>query len=356
MEKSIQELAGSVGTQRKGGEIVRLIDVPLLSKSIFDRAEAKGTDVTPEFKAAMFEALASASNENCGIVFTRYLTKVCSQPKTTKKRVKASISYFVKKVARSDDGDMARDVARKFGLLYAGGNLARRHKLVPWTQQDLLQAVSDCYNAARDLLPDDGVIVRQGRTLIKTALEALESRGKIKQFGAVDGYRDPKQTYSFVIAVEKFNSIFASKHQRELVLASLSKSKRIVMDKPKKKGSRSSPQAQFIWPDGKRRRSCARGRLVIERIAGKDFTTLRHIERMRELCRVEAKEQGSGFARSDEARLASVVMPQPGSFSTVTSTSAQAALRTKLQQRRKNLRPTSRQTISPTAKSETSSE
>jgi hypothetical protein len=34
------------------------------------------------------------------------------------------------------------------------------------------------------------------------------------------------------------------------------------------------------------RKEALRGRLVIERIAGKDFTTLAHIERMRELCRV----------------------------------------------------------------------
>ena len=37
------------------------------------------------------------------------------------------------------------------------------------------------------------------------------------------------------------------------------------------------------------RREGARGRLVIERIAGKDYTTLANIERMRELCRVAAK-------------------------------------------------------------------
>ena len=36
------------------------------------------------------------------------------------------------------------------------------------------------------------------------------------------------------------------------------------------------------------RREAARGRLKIERIAGKDFTTLAAIEEMRELCRVPA--------------------------------------------------------------------
>jgi hypothetical protein len=37
------------------------------------------------------------------------------------------------------------------------------------------------------------------------------------------------------------------------------------------------------------RREASRGRLVIERIAGKDYTTLSNVERMRELCRVEVK-------------------------------------------------------------------
>ena len=52
--------------------------------------------------------------------------------------------------------------------------------------------------------------------------------------------------------------------------------------------------AALAFPDGSMtasglRRESARGRLVVERIAGKDYTTLANIARMRELCRVEAK-------------------------------------------------------------------
>src|SRR5450759_3560469 len=55
--------------------------------------------------------------------------------------------------------------------------------------------------------------------------------------------------------------------------------------------------AALAFPDGTMtasglRREAARGRLVIERIAGKDYTTSANIERMRELCRVEAKARG----------------------------------------------------------------
>jgi hypothetical protein len=41
------------------------------------------------------------------------------------------------------------------------------------------------------------------------------------------------------------------------------------------------------------RREAKRGRLVIERVAGKDFTTLGHIARMREQCRVRSSRQDS---------------------------------------------------------------
>ena len=52
--------------------------------------------------------------------------------------------------------------------------------------------------------------------------------------------------------------------------------------------------AVLAYPDGSMtasglRREAARGRLVIERTAGKDYTTLAAIEKMRALCRVQGK-------------------------------------------------------------------
>ena len=56
--------------------------------------------------------------------------------------------------------------------------------------------------------------------------------------------------------------------------------------------------ATIAYPDGSMtasglRREAAKGRLVIERTAGKDYTSLEEILRMRELCRVEAKVRDS---------------------------------------------------------------
>jgi hypothetical protein len=96
--------------------------------------------------------------------------------------------------------------------------------------------------------------------------------------------------------------------------------------------------AEIAFPDGSMttsglRREAARGRLVIERIAGKDYTTLANIERMRELCRVEAKVPGYGSdphaAGPDE-----LLHMLSGSSSTATRISPQDALKTKLAKRK----------------------
>lgn len=84
------------------------------------------------------------------------------------------------------------------------------------------------------------------------------------------------------------------------------------------------------------RREHASGRLVIERVAGKDYTTLADIEEMRRLCRLQGNQQDSGYARpAGQGR-------QPGSLSTTESKSALDALLTNLNERKQRLRNTSR--------------
>jgi hypothetical protein len=77
-------------------------------------------------------------------------------------------------------------------------------------------------------------------------------------------------------------------------IASIPPPEKITPDTPLRLGV----AAALAFPDGSMtasglRREAERGRLLIERVAGKDFTTLANIERMRELCRVEAKVHGS---------------------------------------------------------------
>src|ERR1700733_7429177 len=99
---------------------------------------------------------------------------------------------------------------------------------------------------------------------------------------------------------------------------------------------RLSIAAKLAFPDGSMtasglRREAARGRLQIERVAGKDYTTLEAIKRMRELCRVQAKAPDSinekpGITREDSPT------KQSGLSRTETAISPRDALQARLKQ------------------------
>src|SRR5262244_3943714 len=108
----------------------------------------------------------------------------------------------------------------------------------------------------------------------------------------------------------------------------------IGMDAP----IRLSIAARLAFPDGSMtvsglRREAARGRLVVERIAGKDYTTLANIKLMRELCRVEAKVPACGSVRQGATRAAKSPAELYGSSSMPANISPRDALRAKLNAR-----------------------
>src|SRR6516164_587625 len=96
--------------------------------------------------------------------------------------------------------------------------------------------------------------------------------------------------------------------------------------------------AKIAFPDGSMtasglRSEAKKGRLVVERIANKDYTTLEAIARMRELCRVQAREPGCTSERRDiETESPS---PKPyGSSRTEAEISPRDALRVRLKRSR----------------------
>src|SRR3979490_3639836 len=83
------------------------------------------------------------------------------------------------------------------------------------------------------------------------------------------------------------------------------------------------------------RRERDRNRLVIEKIAGKEFTTLAPIRRMRQLCRVEAKAPDSTAKPNGETTPEISHIEPPGSSATTAGISAQAALQMRVRTQRK---------------------
>src|SRR5215472_85164 len=74
------------------------------------------------------------------------------------------------------------------------------------------------------------------------------------------------------------------------------------------------------------RREAEKGRLIIEEIAGKHFTTLRAIDEMREKCRVQQKVSGSGSNPTSAIGPENSSIAPVGSLGTERVRSARAAL------------------------------
>jgi hypothetical protein len=115
--------------------------------------------------------------------------------------------------------------------------------------------------------------------------------------------------------------------------------------------------AALAYPDGSMtasglRREAKRGRLVIERTAGKDYTTLRNIEHMRERCRVEAGGLVSGCAEPNTIGLDNSHTPQSGSLKTVPTGKARDAALMIVERLRQHSPLTSPRSISPKRKPE----
>ncbi len=75
-------------------------------------------------------------------------------------------------------------------------------------------------------------------------------------------------------------------------------------------------------------------RLVIEKIAGKEFTTLAHVKRMRELCREGASKQDLSSRPLVKTKVERSLTKQLGSSGTTAGMLAQAALQMRLRPRK----------------------
>jgi hypothetical protein len=172
------------------------------------------------------------------------------------------IRKFVEHVGGSAEGAEARDLAEKFGLIFAGGMMGIKLGCVPWTDADVLMAVATCYRRARNLLTDNRQLLKFGLGMVRNALGQLPLHAPKQtsqvRFERINGYQERLAgTKSCVIEADAFHRLLPDDRQRNLVQQWLLKHRAIAIAQMRA-GSRSSgprPANQFTWPDGKRRRS-----------------------------------------------------------------------------------------------------
>jgi len=267
-EKPISDLARAAGLEWQHGEALRLIDVPATFEGLdhaFDRLPASlATGNFQNWKNDTFKKIADACYYNHGKAFRKYIKTLIANP-NLEEYIHSKIMYFVNKARDEFDGGVARDVAEKFGLIYAGGRLGIRCGLLPWDKGELLDAVMKCHVGARKLLPDEGIALREGIAALRARLRELlvmpatsQQTNMTANFDEVDGYRRrQKKCTRYIIKREAFNAVFTSRTQKTLVIGWLIENQRITRAVPNASAGADElkPKGQFFWPDGVRRRS-----------------------------------------------------------------------------------------------------
>ena len=260
-EMSIREFAEAAGRQRQGGECVRLIDVPILmngKSNLFDRTKLP---LNRAASADILGQLTEAVSQNYGAVFRRHVRNIIEQRSGLKARLQKDVHRFADFVRRKHDGTLSRDVAETFGVAYAAGAFAIQSNLLPWRERDLLDAIGKVFNAAKALLPDEGVALRSGIQSLQILLNDIRRTARLGvnqiDFEKARGICKPKKSYhKYLVKNEAFVAIFATPRQKALVLKWLAKKGRITLSGPHQapKENRKARE-QFEWPDGTRRRS-----------------------------------------------------------------------------------------------------
>jgi hypothetical protein len=265
-EKSIRDMATEVKVERQHGETLRLIDVPAVFDGldhIFDRGSSPTQDW--KWRDRTFANIAADCEANHGTALRPYIEKIITADFSVREMAQQAVASFAEHVADTGDDVVARDVAAKCGLVYAGGLLGIKFGIVPWTQDELLDAIGKCYRAARDLLPDEGVTLRRGLAIVEARLNTLDRSRALKRkqltstdWDRLDGYRKLLSGRDhYYMRREVFNALFATTAQKNLVLKHLIENGQITTAVAKGGGASAvrKPQDQFIWPDGGRRRS-----------------------------------------------------------------------------------------------------
>lgn len=251
-ELSLRDLAARSRAERNAGETVRFIDLPATlgsGQDIFDRK----SEVRQQLS---WQEWFKACEKNQGHVFEAFLRLLIREKPEIRKLIKGHVRTFVSSVQDEMDGNLARDIAAKFGLVYAAGRIAIKFRLVPWTSVSLGKAIRKCYFAARDLLPDEGVMFRSGKSTLLSFLQKLPKSTEIdaRDNSHLDGFSEARlRHYRCLVKRDKFNRIFQSEAQHRLVLNWLMADSRITLAATST-GPRKVKEQHF-WPDGERYRS-----------------------------------------------------------------------------------------------------
>jgi putative DNA primase/helicase len=148
-EKAIVQIVDEANRQRLQGDQVRLLDIPACSdKARYGVFDSLPQGVTSSKRLA--KRIERACRRHFGHPACEFVTHMVATRGLTKRCRQWMRSFYLKVTVPEKPWE--RRFAERFALAYAAGQLAIEWEIVPWSQQELLDAVVTTYAAARSVV------------------------------------------------------------------------------------------------------------------------------------------------------------------------------------------------------------
>lgn len=146
-EKSLQQYALEGGSEKLGGEKVRVIDIPAEINQQYGILES----LPKEFKSTseFIQHLEANCKRFYGTAKYQFLEKLIQDLNQDKSKIEQfitkRISYFKEKLGINLNNGIKVRIADKFALMYAAGCLAIKYEVLPFDKKDIFIGIFKCY-------------------------------------------------------------------------------------------------------------------------------------------------------------------------------------------------------------------
>ena len=241
-EISLAKHAKKGGNRRMQGEEVRLVDVPA------NAGQGKGVFESLPEGVQSANQLAQRLDRNTAkyfgtaqLAFLQKLVKgLQGHPEKVQGRMQKRLKHFLKVNNVNEEKGYDVRIANRFALAYAAGVTAVKYQLLPFTEADVMEGISRCYQAAVDAQPVP--MKEQVATAKEMVINALRTKKLLDIRKKEHGYtlKELKRAYGYKTTVDgtairaltkkTLKKLVANKRVREQMLKEFSQEGQLVCD------------------------------------------------------------------------------------------------------------------------------
>jgi hypothetical protein len=226
-EYSFNDYAAFSGETRGSGEYARCLDVPAVRKGCSTVFDSFPADVEKKHRKRWARSQLAKLRGNCaryhGTALEPYVAYLMSISEQLPSRVKNHREAFMKMVRAMRLDGALEHAGHNFALIYAGGCMAIEAEILPWSEEELFNAIELCFCAAVEDIKGHTNSLARGRAVLRSKLqsdEIIQARpGESVTPEQCAGYwQDEDGIRSFTIHAKAFCEWFDSRAQAVAVL------------------------------------------------------------------------------------------------------------------------------------------